>query len=290
VCEKETKTKTYSKEGLARAERLDPAEQAKVDTSNWIRDYVESMNGLVEEKEVEIERLSSGKGKKTNKAQIEDLNYSISQHKFHINKLDGIIRLVLNDRIPVDLVDPLQEDLDYYIESHSDDDYQQAYDEDFFYEALGLDELDVVNVDCVTQVASKEKPKEKADDVSATSTKGNRSKKEKKTSSNVIGLKIGRASKNAIAAAAAAAAALEEKTPSKKAPPVVPTPARAAPPTPPPPPPAHAAAGGASMAAILKREQQDQEKERQQKALAQQVCILLFVVSVIFMRFVNCHF
>ena len=29
VCEKETKTKTYSKEGLARAEKLSPEEQAK---------------------------------------------------------------------------------------------------------------------------------------------------------------------------------------------------------------------------------------------------------------------
>jgi len=54
------------------------------------------------------------------------------------------------------VVDPGKEDLEYYIESCDDPDYiymQQAYDEDFFSEALGSDELQVVNVnvDHVTQ-------------------------------------------------------------------------------------------------------------------------------------------
>jgi hypothetical protein len=34
--EKETKTKTFSKEGLVRQEKLDPEEQKKVETVNWI--------------------------------------------------------------------------------------------------------------------------------------------------------------------------------------------------------------------------------------------------------------
>ena len=36
TCERETKTKTYSKEGLMRADQLSPEEEAKQNTSAWI--------------------------------------------------------------------------------------------------------------------------------------------------------------------------------------------------------------------------------------------------------------
>lgn len=263
ICEKETKTKTYSKEGLARQEKLDPAEEAKRKTTKWIGEYIEKLNQLVEDRDVEIERLSSGKGKKTNKHIIEEYNTYVSNHKFHINKLEGIMRLVNNDRLQTEVVDSIKDDLDFYIESYEDDDYQQGYDEEFFYEPLGLDELDVVNVDRVTQVSTKDKSKASSDDVSAASSKGKKEKSSKKTSTtSVIPLTIGRAR------VSSSGKDDKEKTPSKIT--------RAssgshsvlgpAPTARPPPPPAH---GGASMAAILKREGEQQEKERQ-KALQQQ--------------------
>jgi CCR4-NOT transcription complex subunit 3 len=259
VCEKETKTKTYSKEGLARAERLDPGEQAKLDTESWIRDYIDQLQQLVEDADVEIERLSAGKGKKTNKAQIDDLMHHIAQHKFHIHKLEGIIRLVINDVLDVDLVDPLKDDLDYYLDSNNDDDYQQAYDDEMFYESLALDELDVVDVDRVTQVDVKKDATIKSDDSSAsTGQGGGKNKKDKRVAPASIPLKIGRATSKTKNAEEEKAVVV---TPVKKV--LAPAPAR-----PPPPPPT---SGGASMAAILKREQ-DQEKERQQKVALIQVC------------------
>ena len=36
ACEKEMKTKAFSKEGLIAAARLDPEEQEKVDMSQWL--------------------------------------------------------------------------------------------------------------------------------------------------------------------------------------------------------------------------------------------------------------
>lgn len=129
ICEKETKTKTYSKEGLAREEKLDPAEEAKRDTTTWMGEYTEKFNEQVEEKDFEIEKLSSGKGKKTNKHQIEDLTQHIANHRYHISKLEGIIRLVNNDRLDAETVDQIKEDLDYYLESYEDEDYMQAYGE-----------------------------------------------------------------------------------------------------------------------------------------------------------------
>ena len=81
ICEKETKTKTYSKEGLARQEKLSPEEQAKVDCCKWVAEFVEKLQEAVEEKDLEIETLSSGKGKKTNKSKIEDLKVILANHQ-----------------------------------------------------------------------------------------------------------------------------------------------------------------------------------------------------------------
>ena len=265
VCEKETKTKTYSKEGLAREEKLDPAEEAKLNTTTWLGEYIDQLNTMVEEQDFEIEKLSSGKGKKTNKHQIEELLDHIANHKFHINKLEGIIRLVNNDRLDTETVDNLKDDLDYYLDSCYEEDYMQAYDEEFFYEALGLDELNVVEV--VTVAATAKKPD---DSVSTASSRSKEKKGSKKSAlASVIPLTIGRAR---------TASSKKEPEPEKPSP--VPTktkttsttPKETTPkpttPVPPPAPPQPTT----SMAAMLKRESEQQEKERQQqKARAEQL-------------------
>eukprot|EP00980_Cylindrotheca_fusiformis_P002829 scaffold672_cov126-Cylindrotheca_fusiformis.AAC.30 len=270
VCEKETKTKTYSKEGLARQEKLDPQQQAKADTCNWITDVIERLNTLVEDREVEVERLGSGKGKKTNKHLIEEYQHHITNHKYHLNKLEGIMRLVNNDVLDVDTVDAIKEDLEYYIEEHEDDDYQQGYDEEFFYEALNLEEIGVVNVDRVTNLDAKAAKKAKDDDNASASTKGSRDKKSSKKSalSSVIPMTIGRARKSS--GGKGKDEKEEEPAPGKRSPsggslgPTINTipaarPAAATPQT------------GASMAAILKRETEQQEKERQKARHAEQL-------------------
>jgi CCR4-NOT transcription complex subunit 3 len=254
ICEKETKTKTYSKEGLAREDKLDPAEESKLRTISWIAEYVERFREQVEEKDFDIEKLSSGKGKKTNKNQIEQLQLHIAHHKYHIGKLEGIVRLINNDVLEAEAVDALQEDLDYYLDSYQEEEYVQAYDQDFFYESLGLDELDLIQVDRLAQAAA---PTKKSDDGKKAAT------------SSVIPLTIGRARSKAEKKADKEredneAKLLAASTPIKK--PVASPQNASVPPVivaaPPPP-----ALAGASMAAILKRETEQQEKERQKVSM-----------------------
>jgi CCR4-NOT transcription complex subunit 3 len=302
TCEKETKTKTYSKEGLARGEQLTPEERAKEATCDWITTIIEQLMEKVQEAEVEIEKLSAGKGKKTNKHQIDDFNHYILQHKYHLSKLEGIMRLVNNDVLDVDAVDPIKEDLEYYIDSFNDDDYQQAYDEDFFYEALGLDELQVVNVDRVTVPAPVPNTKTKVADQDETSKSSKGSSKDTRKSKvaaagTVIPLTIGRArvsSKgssvkgekgshhrdSSMSSAHSDDDSTGRNTPSKggggggsigssgsrgRDAVLTPTTIPAAPrPSVAQPTPTNNAPG-TSMAAILKRETEQQEKERQQK-------------------------
>jgi CCR4-NOT transcription complex subunit 3 len=279
ICEKETKTKTYSKEGLARQNRLDPGEEAKLNTTTWLGEYIERIVEQTEEKDFEIERLSSGKGKKTNKHQIEQLQQHIANHKFHISKLEGIIRLVNNDVLDAETVDQIKDDLDYYLESYQEEEYMQAYDEEYIYETLGLDDLDIVNVDRVTII----EPTKKNDDTASSSSKGSSNKKASKQSTvaSVIPMTIGRArtikeneelkvkeaeketekeelkhSPTPQKAARSASTSSSQSSNSAAAPSAPPNRVPASSP-----PPAHSA--GTSMATILKRETEQQEKERQ---------------------------
>lgn len=274
ICEKETKTKTYSKEGLLRQEKLDPREEEKQKTTTWIQAMIDQMQELIDECDLEIERLSSGKGKKTNRHKIEDLNGVMTNHKFHITKLEGIMRLVNNDRLEVDIVNEIQEELELYIDSYDDDDYMMCYDEEMFYETLGLDELDVVTVDRVTNVDKSSSKKSKDDDSSAHSgsakgSKDGRDGKKKKSSSStpMIPLTIGRATVRSLSKSSTDKDDKDLKsstagtTPIKAASTGIPTPVSAHK-TPQPP-------GGASMASILKRETEMKEKERQVKAAQQ---------------------
>ena len=259
--------KTFSKEGLARAEKLDPEEIKKNETIEWVGEVIDQIQTLIDEQDLEVEKLSAGKGKKTNKNQIEECNQHLSSHKFHMSKLEGIMRLIRNDRISAETVDEVKEDLEYYIESHEDADYMMAYDEECFYEALGLDDLDVVNVDRVTQTSAKVD-----DDMKSASSGSKKEKHTKKTttSSSMIPLTIGRARKSKKGADKDddKGSSSTEATPTKSgrsnstsgpAPVVAPTPKAPA-----------VVSGGASMAAVLKRESEERQKAQQAAAQQQQ--------------------
>jgi CCR4-NOT transcriptional regulation complex NOT5 subunit len=97
VCEKETKTKTYSKEGLARAAVLDPEEQAKEDSRCFLQGSIDKLGVQIESFEADVERLSSGKGAKKNRAELEEKDAAIKKHRWHIGKMEQIIRMIDND-------------------------------------------------------------------------------------------------------------------------------------------------------------------------------------------------
>ena len=142
ITEKDTKTKTYSKEGLARSQKLDPFEQKKADTNSWVLEMVEVLRQKCDEHDAEVEKLSSGKGRKNNKRAIENWNSHVTNHKYHIDKLESIARLVMNDSLPPADVDEIKDDLDFYLEAYSEDpDFLESYDEEFYYENLGLEDL-----------------------------------------------------------------------------------------------------------------------------------------------------
>ena len=129
VCEKETKTKTYSKEGLAREARVDPHEAARRSTRAWLRDAADRLGAQVDAAEADVERLSAGRGAKKHRAEVEALEASVRRHKWHVARLEQIARLLDNSVLTPERVDEVREDVEYYIDANQEPDFADAYDE-----------------------------------------------------------------------------------------------------------------------------------------------------------------
>eukprot|EP00604_Paraphysomonas_vestita_P001568 CAMPEP_0174821954 /NCGR_PEP_ID=MMETSP1107-20130205/11622_1 /TAXON_ID=36770 /ORGANISM="Paraphysomonas vestita, Strain GFlagA" /LENGTH=850 /DNA_ID=CAMNT_0016039639 /DNA_START=216 /DNA_END=2768 /DNA_ORIENTATION=- len=143
ICEKETKTKAFSKEGLAREEKLNPREVEREEKKVWIQTVVERIEGVVESLEAELERVSNLKGKGKNKDQMDKLEARITTNRWHISKLEQINRLLDNDVLEPSKLDSIKEELDYYLECIDNEDAIVGMESDEYniYEELQLDLL-----------------------------------------------------------------------------------------------------------------------------------------------------
>ena len=124
ACEKEMKTKAFSKEGLTAAAKLDPKAQEKNEVTTWIQSQVEELQIQIEQSEAEIETLQGG-GKKKGKSggaaaeRLEELEHLNDRRKWHVNRLELIMRLLDNGSLAVEKVRDLQEDVTYFVESNT---------------------------------------------------------------------------------------------------------------------------------------------------------------------------
>ena len=102
IVERETKTKAYSKEGLTSGQKLDPAEQARADISQWLNQCIDTLNIQIDQFEAEIENLSSTKKKKSRNAdheQLEQFSQHLDKHREHVQKLETLLRMLDNGKI-----------------------------------------------------------------------------------------------------------------------------------------------------------------------------------------------
>eukprot|EP00164_Ancoracysta_twista_P003524 GFYU01004702.1.p1 GENE.GFYU01004702.1~~GFYU01004702.1.p1 ORF type:complete len:593 (+),score=181.62 GFYU01004702.1:60-1838(+) len=139
VCEKETKTKAFSKEGLGQNARVDPAQKKRDDVKNWVNEFIDQLTVQVDLCETQIESARSQKKNKKNQAHIDELDQRVDKFKYHNRMLEKVLRMVDNESIAPEQVDELKEDLDYFLADHAEPDYQE-YD---IYETLGITEDDV---------------------------------------------------------------------------------------------------------------------------------------------------
>lgn len=141
ACEKEMKTKAFSKEGLIQSAKLDPKAQEKLETTAWLQSQVEELLLQVESAEAEVETLQ-GAGKKKNKSggaaeRLEELEKLNERRKWHISRLEIILRLMDNGTLQTDKVLALKEDVAYFVESNTEEDFDE---DEGIYDDLNLDE------------------------------------------------------------------------------------------------------------------------------------------------------
>lgn len=123
ACEKEMKTKAFSKEGLTQSTKLDPKQQEKLEAAHWLQTQVEELLLQVEQAEAEIETLQGGpkkKGKAGQQAErLESLEHLNERRKWHISRLELILRLLDNGSMATEKVHALKEDVAYFVQSNT---------------------------------------------------------------------------------------------------------------------------------------------------------------------------
>ncbi|KAG4401823.1 hypothetical protein GLYMA_02G071300v4 [Glycine max] len=117
ICEKETKTKAFSKEGLGQQPKTDPREKAKSETRDWLNN-------------------------------VTHLETSITRHKAHIKKCEFILRLLDNDELSPEEVNDVKDFLDDYVDRNQED-FEEFSDVDELYSSLPLDKVESIE-DIVT--------------------------------------------------------------------------------------------------------------------------------------------
>ncbi|KAK7590882.1 hypothetical protein V9T40_002495 [Parthenolecanium corni] len=148
VVERETKTKAYSKEGLGAAQKLDPAQKEKEEISTWLVQAIDALNLQVDQFESEIESLiAGGKKKRVDKDKqdrVDGLKSNVEKHRFHIKKLETILRMLDNMSVEVNQVKKIKDDIEYYIESSQDADFQEN---EYIYDDIeGIDDVELTGI------------------------------------------------------------------------------------------------------------------------------------------------
>lgn len=97
-----------------------------MDVRDWIEQCLESLQTQKDSIEAELEVIRS-KQKKNSKGPTErevELDNLRERHNYHVSRLELTLRLLDNDNLSVDDINNVKDDVNYYIESNQDPDFQ----------------------------------------------------------------------------------------------------------------------------------------------------------------------
>jgi CCR4-NOT transcription complex subunit 3 len=160
ACEKEMKTKAFSKEGLLASSKMDPKEKERHEMGHFLMEMVEELGKQVEQAEAEQESLQIAlkKGRKDpgKVERLSEVEHLVERHKWHQGRLELILRLLENGNIQTEQVwhpfpyvywlkvASIKEDIDYYVNENQAVDFTE--DEDIYNDLNLQDEEDVYGV------------------------------------------------------------------------------------------------------------------------------------------------
>ncbi|KAJ3193317.1 hypothetical protein HK101_005038 [Irineochytrium annulatum] len=148
ACEKELKTKAFSKEGLLQPSKIDPAERHKAELSEWVSDTKDKLSTQIDALEAEAEQMQSaakkGRGKDNSKAdRLAAIEKQVERHNHHISRLEVIQRMLDNGNITVDAVNEIKDNVNYYVDSNQDPEFDE---DEGIYDDLNLDDAEFMGL------------------------------------------------------------------------------------------------------------------------------------------------
>ncbi|GJD12414.1 CCR4-NOT transcription complex subunit 3 [Galdieria sulphuraria] len=135
VCERETKTKAFSKEGLS-LDRTDPKNREKQRIREWVTECINSLRVQCDTMEAEVESLSKSKKKKGDNEKLASLTHRLTRHRYHIDMLERLLRAVDNENVSFEDAAELKESVEYYVYNNDDPDFVE---DTSVYESLNLE-------------------------------------------------------------------------------------------------------------------------------------------------------
>ena len=138
-CEKEMKTKTYSKVGLAKAALAGDDNGENAETIDWVNEQLEHLRQQVSTVQVNIDTMngtgSSKKKGKSKKAEVQSEEYhqTIEQHQWHITRLEQILSMLETGEIEAVDVEAIKDDVEYYVTENNEPDF---YDDQDIYTSI----------------------------------------------------------------------------------------------------------------------------------------------------------
>eukprot|EP00930_Biecheleria_cincta_P095888 TRINITY_DN87783_c0_g1_i1.p1 TRINITY_DN87783_c0_g1~~TRINITY_DN87783_c0_g1_i1.p1 ORF type:complete len:756 (-),score=211.86 TRINITY_DN87783_c0_g1_i1:341-2608(-) len=164
--ERDAKTKTYSKDGLMKADKVDPGEEERRRHRTWIKESVHKLEVQIDEIDADLEGMVGKKGKKDNKEDpaLTHSKYIQETHRWHITKMEQLLRKLDNDELNLDELDDLKDSVDFYVDENSRvaGEFQEF---ETIYDDFNLEEVeDYLSKD---KDKDKEKEEEKEDQSSA---------------------------------------------------------------------------------------------------------------------------
>ena len=167
VIERETKTKAFSKEGLALAAKVDPRDKERNAVRDWLNECVDALKLQIDQAEAEIEAGSSKKKKSRTTEKETMLTTRIERHNYHIGKLEQLMRAVDNktvEDLDKQIKEDLEEEVNYYIAENADEDFAEN---EYLYE--DFDELlaDAGSTGTIDQTAARREAEAAAEKLAA---------------------------------------------------------------------------------------------------------------------------
>ena len=141
VLEKQTKTKAYSKEGLAASAKqrqgaggAGAEDEKREEVKGWLDEMSEALQGQYDEMEKKLETAKeSGKSKKKAKGSVataagesvEDIQRVMDRQQFHIAQIELIKERLDEEGVTPDEVEGLRDGLENYVSNHLEADFEE---------------------------------------------------------------------------------------------------------------------------------------------------------------------